>query len=207
MLVARQEVGASRGREDLLKAAGELLRRTGFQDTSMADIAAHMGVPRSSLYYQFGSKGGLLVEILLAGSDEAYRKVADIVDFPLGAAERLKLAIRALLIHNIENPSANVATIYHVDSPLLSPEQRERVVESRDRIDHIVRRILQEGIDRGEFRPLNTIVISNAILSAIGRFQSWFRSDGELGLEEVVDAYSDLFLQGTLGQAERQEQK
>jgi AcrR family transcriptional regulator len=198
VLVMRAEPGTAKGREDLLKAAGELLRRTGFQDTSMADIAAHMGVPRSSLYYHFGGKGDLLAEILLSGSEEAFRKVADIADYPISPPERLKLAVRALLIHNIENPSANVATVYHVDSPLLTKEQRERIVDSRDRIDRTFRRILQEGVEEGWLKPLNLVVVANAILSSIGRFQSWFRSDGDLSVEEVVAAYSELFLNGTL---------
>src|ERR1700722_1513204 len=166
----------------------------------MADIAAHLGVPRSSLYYHFGDKGDLLTEILLLDSEDAYQRVSDIADFPIDARERLMLAIRTLLIRNVENPSANVASLYHVDSPLLTTEQRQKIVNSRDRIDHVFRRILEEGIEVGQFKRLHAVVVSNAILTAVGRFQSWFRPDGDLSIDEVVSEYIELFLQGVTQQ-------
>jgi AcrR family transcriptional regulator len=191
-------------RERLLRAAGDLLGRTGFQDTSMADIAEFVGVPRSSLYYHFGGKSGLLTEILRSGSEDAYRQVVEIANYPLASVDKLKLVIRALILFSLQNPSSNVATVYHVDSPILSKEQRQTIVDLRDGIDGVVRGLIEACIEDGTVRPINVTVISNLILSAIGRFQSWYRSDGPLSTEESVAICTDFFMTGMLASNSRE---
>jgi AcrR family transcriptional regulator len=181
---------------DILRAAGECLRRTHFQQVSMEDIAAELDVPRAVLYYHFGSKGNLLFEILRTGSERALEQVSEIVSLPVSPADRVRLAIRALALHNMNDASGSLAGSHHLDSVLLTADQRRELIVRRDAIDDRMRRLLEEAIVGGAARPVNTVVVANAILTAIGRLQTWFKPDGDLGLEDVIEIYCDLFLTG-----------
>lgn len=183
-------------RAELLRSASELLRQTGFQDTSMAHIADHIGISRTTLYHHFGGKSDLLAAILMSEADMARQRIAEIATYPLSPLDKLSLTIRALLRHNLENPSGSMASTYHIDSQLLTVDQRDAIVATRDHIDQLFRSLISETIESGQFRPVNVVVLANAILSACGRVASWFRPDKALSIEEVANLYTDLFVNG-----------
>jgi AcrR family transcriptional regulator len=64
---------AARTRRSVVEAAARLFAGRGYAATSLADIAAEAGVARPTVFAAFGSKPGLLREVLdqaLAGDDE-----------------------------------------------------------------------------------------------------------------------------------------
>ena len=68
-----REEGARRTRRAMVLAAGELFAERGYGGVSLGDVAAAAGVARPTVTAVFGSKPGLLREILneaLAGDDE-----------------------------------------------------------------------------------------------------------------------------------------
>ena len=80
-------------RDAVVGAAIEAFYRSGYEETTLADLEAATGVDRSTLYNSFGGKAGLyasatgrylevaeasLFDPLLTGTDDGY---ADIVDF------------------------------------------------------------------------------------------------------------------------------
>lgn len=59
-------------REDLLEIATRLFSRRGFHGASMGDIAAQMGIQKSSLYHWVDSKGDMLYQVLSGVLDSLY---------------------------------------------------------------------------------------------------------------------------------------
>jgi len=68
-----REANARRTRAAIVAAASELFTARGYAATSLADVAATAGVARPTVFAAFGSKPGLLRQVLdqaLAGDDE-----------------------------------------------------------------------------------------------------------------------------------------
>ena len=60
-------------------------------------------------------------------------------------------------------------------------------------------RIIQEGIDRGDFSPtLNPRIATLAIIGSLNWLTHWYQPDGPLSPTEIADNFTDLFLAGML---------
>jgi AcrR family transcriptional regulator len=67
-------------REQLLDAAIEYAAGNGISDVSLRQLAAALGTSHRMLVYHFGSKEGLLVEVVRAVEERQRRFLADLVD-------------------------------------------------------------------------------------------------------------------------------
>lgn len=71
LLEKREEtLTARRRKEQVLTAAAECFRRSGFHRTSMADIAAASGMRSGHIYHYFGSKEGIVEAIVARENSE-----------------------------------------------------------------------------------------------------------------------------------------
>jgi AcrR family transcriptional regulator len=73
------------------------------------------------------------------------------------------------------------------------------VVERRDRYEGLLRRILQEGVDSGDFRAVHIPTASRAALSMLNWMARWFDPSGPERAAEIAARYAELLLDG-LGQ-------
>jgi AcrR family transcriptional regulator len=186
-----------RDRDEILKAAARYFSRGGFRTTSMQDVAEALDVSRSSLYYHFTEKSDLLYEILLLVTEEFSARAQEIVEYPLSASQRLNVLLRAALKLEVDNPGVPLMMIVRTDDgDSLKPEQRSQFVARRDEYEGYYRRLIDEGIDSGEFRPVNTKLTTFALLGMLEAFNGWFDPDGPQTSDEIADVFADLFLAG-----------
>ncbi|WP_072802899.1 TetR/AcrR family transcriptional regulator [Rhodococcoides yunnanense] len=71
-------------RDHLLTTASHLISRKGFSATSIQDIADAAGTSRATLYSHFGSKDGILAELIRSmwgDGDEMYRRFGELGDW------------------------------------------------------------------------------------------------------------------------------
>jgi AcrR family transcriptional regulator len=95
-----ERADARRNRRRILRAAGDLVRKRGFENVTLEQIAAHAGVAKGTVFHRFQSRAGLAVALL----DERERRLQDQLlsgPPPLGPGaapgERLVAFLRALL--------------------------------------------------------------------------------------------------------------
>jgi AcrR family transcriptional regulator len=89
--LGKRAEGIEQTRERILDATRDLLVRDGYRSTSLDEIARTADVARATVYYQFGSKAGLL-EALVADIERRAGQ-SDVVDAvehtdPVGAVRR-----------------------------------------------------------------------------------------------------------------------
>lgn len=77
-------------RERMLRSAVRLMQQNGVAGTSLADVIAHSGAPRGSIYHHFPRGKAQLVE-------EATRRAGDHIAGHLAAGEDPREAVRALV--------------------------------------------------------------------------------------------------------------
>lgn len=184
-----------RDRDEILKAAARYFSNGGgFRTTSMQEMAEAIDVSRSALYYHFTDKSDLLYEILMLVIDEFCNRAREIVDYPLPAAQRLALLVRAALKLEVENPGVPLVIVLRSDADSIKPEQRAAYIERRDEYEGYYRSLIDDGVAAGEFRPVNTKITTFALLGMLEEFDGWFDPDGPLSSDEIAEIFTDLVL-------------
>lgn len=188
------EVGIRPKHEELLAAAVRLFRQKGYHDTSMQDLAEAVGIQRGSLYHYIEAKEDLLWEIMERSIRRLLEAVEPVARSGAPAAEKLRQAIAAHL--RVAASSRDELTVLHVELKSLSPARRARMLALRDRYEGLFRRMVEEGVHSGEFRPADPKTVGLAVLGACNWFTTWFQPDGPLSDQDFARAFADLFLQG-----------
>ena len=170
-----------RRRKEILRAALRGFREQGYHATTLDDIAERLGVGKTALYHYFPDKES----ILYACHQESLAELDRIIKGAKAletAAERLGFVIRE---------HVRVMTDTLEGSPLafevsaLSPERQRDVIAARDRYERALRRIIAQGVEDGEFRPVNPKIAVFAILGAINWIARWYRPEGSLQADEL----------------------
>ncbi len=190
------EAGIRPKHEELLAAAVRLFRQKGYHDTSMQDLAEAVGIQRGSLYHYIEAKEDLLWEIM----DRAMRRLLDavepVVTSPAPASEKLRQAVEAHLA--VAATHRDELTVLHVELKSLSAPRRQRMLALRDRYEGLFRRVVEEGVRGGEFRPADPKTVGLALLGTCNWFTTWFRPEGPMSARDFARAFTDLFLHGLL---------
>jgi hypothetical protein len=78
----------------------------------------------------------------------------------------------------------------------LAPDELEASRQRRRETQAIVARILEQGVARGEIRPIDPKLVTMAIFSVTNWAVEWFDPDGAIDVEDGARFFADLFLDG-----------
>jgi len=177
----------------LRQAALRQFARRGYSAVSMRDIAAEVGLRQGGIYNHFASKQELLVDLmrthmetLLAALDAALARVE-------GVIARLEAFVRFHVRYHLDHPDNTFIAFMELRS--LEPEGYASVTRLRDRYEATLRAILAEGSRAGFFRIADVPVHTRALLSMMTGVTVWYRDDGQMERDAVVDVYAQAALQ------------
>jgi AcrR family transcriptional regulator len=106
------------------------------------------------------------------------------------AAERLRLAVRHHIVTLVEDLD-NVACFVE-EGRALAPPHLEAHIATRDAYERCFRQIIEDGVRRGEFAPVDVRLAGFAILGMCNWTVRWFRPDGPWTPEEISRHFGDL---------------
>jgi AcrR family transcriptional regulator len=181
-------------RSDIIQAAAQIIRDKGYHGTSMQDIADAVNLQKASLYHHVTSKQDILFTILEQALDMLISDMRAVVDSDLNPEEKLRLAMKVYMGRLTED--ADLATVLLLEHRSLEDNLRTQHNTRRDRYESLWRKIIQEGVRMGVFRPVDVTVAAFAILGVQNWMITWFKSGGRLSALELSDHFSDLFLRG-----------
>jgi len=153
-------------RAELLDTAIEQLRETGVEDLSLRALARAVGVSQTAPYRHFTDKNELLAAMATRGYQHllnALRQAGALIgDCP---REQLFAFAHAYVEYAARNPQVFKLMFGPAVQPAVNyPELRKA---SRDTLQ-LVQDILQRGVDRGIYRPIDDITyMTNAAWSSI----------------------------------------
>lgn len=207
--MARKPADQTVDREDILRAAAEVLHRKGYEATTMKDIAAQVNLTAASLYHHFPNKDFLLLNVLEFGLGLGLEKLEKIFASEKSNAEKLEEMIRFHVITITDNVAVGAAIVFEI-RPLLNAgvskrygadkfveefnAGRDRFFVQRDYFEGLFRNVLLAGIAAGEFRQVDAPTVTRAMLGAHNWVGVWFRASGRLSGEEVADVMVDTWL-------------
>ena len=181
-----------RRRSEILHAALRAFRERGYHVTTLDDIAQHLGVRKTALYHYFPDKEAILYACHRESTAELERIVV----------EARKLAKASDRLSYIIREHVRVMTETLEGSPLafevtsLSPDRQNEMIAARDRYEHELRRVIDQGIADAEFRKMDSKIAVFAILGAVNWIARWYRPEGALHAPELGKSFAEHLVGG-----------
>jgi AcrR family transcriptional regulator len=181
------------GREAITAAARAIFAERGYHGTSIRDIAEHAGLSLSAMYYWHPSKQHLLAALIEESTEDYFRACDDALraagDDPVA---RLRAMVRASIEYRVRRQVESILTIREWRN--LEPDFRARVVKLRRGATALWAGIVDDGVTGGTFHCAHPEDARRAIVAACNAVAQWYEPDGELGLPDLVERYTDIAL-------------
>ena len=183
-------------RQRILAAAVQLFAQYGYHAATMRDIARISGIQAASIYYHYSSKQALLVEIMDTHMRNLNAHLQRIVQKPLPVEQRLHEAIA----NHIRLHTTYKAEFFIIDTEIraLEEEQRGAILALRDQYERLLQGLLREGMEQGVFQQFDIKVASYALIAMCTEVATWFRPDGRLSVQQVINIYTQMITDGLL---------
>ena len=182
--------------DEIALAAIKLFNQKGYHSTSVQDIADEVGLQKGSLYHYISSKEELLLQIASRSIDGFSRELETVCNLATSAEERLVCAIQ----HHFSIVTSNLqmTTVLLREAFLLSDEQHSVIAAAMDRYTNLWVRIIEEGMEKGEFRVGDPRLAALSILGSCNWVYRWYNPDGAKAPEDIADYFCALHLRGLL---------
>lgn len=155
-------------RDRILTTAQDMIRRFGGAKTNVVDIAQAMGLSHSAIYRHFRSKAEIFDAIAAATMAEEAALAESFVEAGGPVAGRLTALVLAL--HRSKRAKFADDPEMHALYRRIVEERPDLVLDFARRMTGLVRRLLAEGVARGEFGPLDLDAAAGAIRDAVTVF-------------------------------------
>lgn len=145
-----QEKRGKEARERILEEAKKLFRQKGYEGVSINEIVDAVGVKKPTIYYYFGDKQGLFVEVLVAMLRHGHEIVSGNIRSGMNIEEKLSRLSEGYLRFSPTSLMSMIRDILNY----LNPAGQEKVLEAYNfYLLKPFERIFEEGIQNQEIKP------------------------------------------------------
>ena len=150
-------------RAQLLQAAAALMTERGTIDISLSEIAQKSQLNSALVKYYFGSKNGLLLELVKDILGRAVAQMTDLAQMDLDPVEKLKLHIRGIVTVYFRYPFVNRL----IHQMFQTPDTAKAVAEAVSKpLAQTQKRLLDEAVAEGLIRPIDPMMFYFIVLGA-----------------------------------------
>jgi AcrR family transcriptional regulator len=155
-------------RARIIDAAEALFRRLGFAKTAVADIAAELKMSPANVYRFFPSKNAIIEAICQRCLGECEERAWAVARSRGSAAERAERLVLEILAYHKENH----LTDQRVNDMVLAAIELSwgAIRAHKEHIRMVLEAILREGIERGEFEPVDPRETSRLMMISLVHF-------------------------------------
>ena len=169
-------------REQVLAAAVQLFNEQGYDATSVADVAARLGLTKSALYHHFSSKE----ELLRLALDDALGALEDVLDRTLAqpgtASDHLRDVVRgAVAVLTARQPSVTLLLRVRGNTAVEEEALRRRRAFDQ-RVTTLVHAAQEDGLVRGD---IDAAVATRLVFGLVNSLVEWYRPDGPVDPDEL----------------------
>ncbi|GAB3420466.1 TetR/AcrR family transcriptional regulator [Niabella aquatica] len=172
-------------KEIILQTAAAMFRERGFAASSMRDLAEKIGIEAASLYNHIESKAQILEEIIESVSEECRLHLEHLQKSDTSSLEKIESLIRfhtRMMMNRFEEYSVMVSQWIYLEGDKFS-------IFATDRRDYVkqMEAIVEDGIQKGELKPVMPYVVVLNILSSVRGLEFWQRSAKSHTAQEMED--------------------
>ncbi len=193
--------------QELLKAALDLFAEKGYSATRLEDVAIRAGVTKGTLYIYFENKAALFRAVVEDGIFPVLDKGEDIVaNFAGGTSELLSYMTQTWWTLVGESKLSGICKIMVAEAanfPEMAAYFHNEVIVRGERL---ARKIIETGINTGEFRAIDIEVAVDSLFSPILKLMLWrhsFANYSQSALEPraYIEKHLDIVLNGLMAGA------
>jgi len=199
---------ASRRKEarpgELLAAALDLFVEKGFAATRVEEVAQRAGVSKGTLFLYFASKQELFKAVVRENISGLFPQWSSVIDtFAGSTSDLLRAAITSWWANVGDTKASGICKLVMSEAsnfPELATFYHHEVVEPGNAL---IQRILQRGVARGEFRPVDLQYGVQAVLAPMMFLLVWKHSFGACNCDAkplepyaYLQAQADILLNG-----------
>ncbi len=133
-----------------IAAASAAFAERGVSGTSLDWLASELGVTKQTILYHFGSKDGLITEVLVTGARDLTEALEAVTDPTSAGWDRVVAVVRASFALAVRRPDL-VGLLREVNR--LGPPWSETVLDALQPLVDRAVGFLVDGMDDGRFRP------------------------------------------------------
>lgn len=181
-----------RRRQAIVSAAAAVFAAQGYDQTTMQDLAASMGLATGALYHYFSGKEQLLMAIcdeLMEPLLVRAREVSLSDDPP---HDRLRTLVR-MWVANVIRYRDHMLVFQQERHVIESDAQWRRIRDSRKAFERIIRHALDEAHGDGAHIRDRRLEIG-ALLGMVNHTAAWYQPSGPLEPEQIADGYLSLLM-------------
>ena len=165
-------------REKIFAEAVKIFRQKGYHAASMQNIADAVGLQKGSLYHYIASKEELLFKIFERSTGALTQQLEEIIASKDSPSNKLRRAIEAHLIALCEQ--LDIYSVYLSERRALSGRSHTKVRAEAEKHARLLEKILHQGIERKDFRAMDTKMVALGILGMCNWLYQWYWPDGRL---------------------------
>jgi AcrR family transcriptional regulator len=172
----------------ILDAALQAFAEHGYHGTTTRDLARRSGLSVPGVYHYYPSKQDILFDLMTVIIDELLvRSRHALATAPADPRSQFDALVESMLrFHMYRRTGAMVST---TELRSLEPGNRESYVAKRDEQQRMLDRVILDGVRDGDFATSYPKDASRAIASLCVGVASWYRPDGTLGVDALLDRY------------------
>ncbi len=192
------EVIAER-RAHILRAALTCFARKGYHQTTMDDIVKESGLSKGGIYWHFSGKHDLLTSLFTTMIGDPEEIFAPIRAASTSARQKLEAVLDLFEKSVVDTPFSQWM-------PLLlevwvqnerDPEMQEIAVQIWARYRRPLAQIIRDGIDSGEFRPVDADTLANILIGVYdGLMMQWMIDPAQVDWKAVRETLMDTLVAG-----------
>jgi AcrR family transcriptional regulator len=183
-------------RAAIVASSAELFNRCGYHQTTMDDIAKAIGIRKPTLYHYFRSKHEILFWIHEEVIDELLARHEARAATRMAASQGLLEIIADIL--EIQESRPGYARVFFEHFRELPEEEQLIVHAKRQRYGAAMEALIRQGVDEGEFRPVDARIATLAIGGMCNWAYQWFQPGHRLRGREVAYSFWDMVTKGLL---------
>jgi AcrR family transcriptional regulator len=176
------------------KSGLRLIYEHGYEALTLRELAADVGILSGSLYNHIKTKQDLLFTLVR----DHMTDLSANLDEALAGRDDPREAVAAFVRLHVTYHMERRYEVYIANSELrsLEPANRATIVAMRHAYEKRLIDILDRGVAAGRFEVADTRIGAFAIIAMLTGICTWYRPDGPLGPEQIVQLHTDLVMRG-----------
>jgi len=182
----------NRRRHEIFASSVDLFIEKGFRETSMREISEAAGMGKSSLYDYFRTKDEILLWVVEDELTDLTTAAREIAGRPIPAIERLRQVMQFHLNFLISRKDFYLKLSF--EAQRLAIQSQKRIQAKRHAYQDLIRQLIDEGIQEGSFRPVDTLLATRTLITILTPTVFTSRPTGTP--KDMFNAAIDIILKG-----------
>jgi len=174
----------------LRKAGVQLIAQHGYEAVSLRMLAKEVGIQAGSLYNYISNKQQFLFDLLASIIRDLLEEMTQALEGLTDPSERMRVFIRLHI--DFHTRRKEEVFIGNMELRSLTPENADAIRQMRDEYEGILRAIIRDGCEVGQFRCTDPAIVKLAIITMLTAIATWYRPEGRRKIETLTAEYTTL---------------